>query len=481
MKNIYSLFDAKQVHLVGIKGVAMTALAQLLVDLGKTVTGSDVEEAFVTEEILQKLGIQMYVGFSPEHLHASTDYVVFSGAHNGSKNTEVLAAKGKKIPAISHAEALGQLMQGKIGISVCGVGGKSTVTAMIAWILEFAGMKPSYAIGVGQAFNLGRTGKYVEESDLMVVEADEYATDPLVDHTPRFMFQTPTVIVCTNLEYDHPDIFNSIEDVKQAYLKFFQKLPDNGTLVINGGNAELENLATQLNKEIAIVDISSTISNSWHYGTYSAEKGKTSVQFLAQGMKYTLDLIVPGKFNALNALYATAAAFAVGVPIETSLKALKQFTNTMRRFEDKGIKNGVQYYDDYAHHPIEIEATLTALREWYPKNRVIAAFQSHTYSRTKILLNEFAHAFTQADKVVLIDIFPSAREVFDSTISSDVLAEKIGETGKHAKNLKTIQGVKVYIQKTAKPGDVVITLGAGDLYHIHELINEKKPLTMSIA
>ncbi|MEK7458066.1 MAG: cyanophycin synthetase, partial [Patescibacteria group bacterium] len=128
-----------------------------------------------------------------------------------------------------------------------------------------------------------------------------------------------------------------------------------------------------------------------------------------------------------------------------------------------------------------IEATLTALREWYPKNRVIAAFQSHTYSRTKILVNEFAHAFTQADEVVLIDIFPSAREAYDATINSDLLAEKIGETGKPAKNLKTIQGVKTHIKKTAKPGDVVITLGAGDLYHVHELINEKRPLTISIA
>ena len=481
MKNMNSLFDAKQVHLVGIKGVAMTALAQMLVDLGKTVTGSDVAEAFVTEEILQKLGVHIDIGFSPEHLHASTDYVVFSGAHNGSKNPEVLVAKEKNISTISHAEALGQLMQGKTGISVCGVGGKSTVTAMIAWILEFAGKKPSYAIGVGQAFNLGYTGKYVKESELMVVEADEYATDPLVDHTPRFMFQTPTVIVCTNLEYDHPDVYTSMEDIKQAYLKFFQKLPDDGTLVINGGNTELKDLADQLGKKITIFDISNNISNLWHYGAYSAEKGKTSLQFSAQGKEYMLELIVPGRFNACNALYATAAAFAVGVPIETSVKALKQFTGTMRRFEDKGVKNGVQYYDDYAHHPIEIEATLVALREWYPKNYVIAAFQSHTYSRTKILVNEFTHAFTQADEVVLIDIFPSAREVFDPTVSSDVLAEKIAKTGKPAQNLRTIEGVKTYIEKTAKQGDVVITLGAGDLYHVHELINEKRPLTISIA
>ena len=362
-KIMSSLFEARHVHLVGIKGVAMTALAQMLVDLGKTVTGSDVEEAFVTEEILQRLGILVHVGFSPEHLHASTDYVVFSGAHNGSKNVEVLAAKQKNMPVVSHAEALGQMMQGKTGISVCGVGGKSTVTAMVAWILEFAAKKPSYAIGVGQAFNLGRTGKYVRESELMVVEADEYATDPLIDQTPRFMFQTPTVIVCTNLEYDHPDVYASIEDVILAYLKFFQKLPENGTLVINGENAELKNLVKRLHDKITIVDISNDMSTPWHYSGYSAEKGKIQLQFSTRGKEYTLNLIVPGKFNAFNALYATAAALAVGVPIETSLQALMQFTGTMRRFEDKGIKNGVQYYEDYANHPIEIKALLTALRE----------------------------------------------------------------------------------------------------------------------
>jgi len=468
---MYSLFDAKHVHLVGIKGVAMTALAQMLVGLGKTVTGSDVEEEFVTEKILAQLGVEIFVDFSPEHLHASTDYLVFSGAHNGSSNPEVLAAKEKKIPVVSHAEALGQMMQGKTGISVCGVGGKSTVTAMIAWILEFAGEKPSYSIGVGQARNLGRTGKYIKESALMVVEADEYATDPGIDNTPRFMFQTPTVTVCTNLEYDHPDVYSSMEDVQQAYLKFFQKLPNGGTLVINGENAELKNLVTQVNKQIAIVDISSTPSNAWHYSNYTAVKGKNTLQFSAQGRECTVDLVVPGKFNALNALYAVAAATAVGVPIEKALAAMKLFTGTMRRFEDKGIKHGVQYYDDYAHHPTEIVATLSALREWYPKNHVIAAFQSHTYSRTKMLLNEFAHAFAQADEVVLIDIFPSAREAFDPTVTSDLLAEKIVETGKPAKNLKTIQEAKEYIEKTVKPGDVVMTLGAGDLYHIHELLS----------
>jgi UDP-N-acetylmuramate--alanine ligase len=341
---------------------------------------------------------------------------------------------------------------------------------MTAWILEFAEKKPSFAIGVGQAFNLGQTGRYVSDSDLMVVEADEYANDPLVDHTPRFMFQTPKVIVCTNLEFDHPDIYKSFDDVKLAYLKFFKKLSKDGTLVINGENDALKKIADAMKNDIHVIEVSQHKDSTFQSGVYRAEKGKTSLELTHASKTYVLELKVPGKFNAMNALYAVAAASAVGVSIETSLKAMREFTSTMRRFENMGEKHGVQFYDDYAHHPTEIEATLAALREWYPKSKVYALFQSHTFSRTKALLNEFAHAFEKADEVLLIEIFPSAREAYDPTINSDLLAEKITETGKLAKNLHDIEGIRAYLKQKLQPGDVVITLGAGDLYHLHEVM-----------
>jgi UDP-N-acetylmuramate--alanine ligase len=467
-----SVFSSHTVHLVGIKGVAMTPLAQLLLDLGKKVTGSDVEEAFVTQEILDRLKIQIFNGFLSEHLGTDVDLVVYSGAHQGSKNPEVLAAKERGISCISHAEALGQVMQGKQGISVCGVGGKSTVTAMITWILEHSGRKPSYSIGVGQAFNLGKTGAYIQDSEWFVAEADEYATDPLVDHTPRFMHQSPSVIVCTNLEFDHPDIYKDFEAVRLAYLKFFQKLPKSGVVVYNGNNEALRNISQELSASNSVnaIEVSDRPEATLRYATYSVSNKTATLQFSFKSKNYMLTLKVPGKFNAFNALYAVAAADAAGISVEESLAALALFTSTKRRFEYIGEKQGVAYYDDYAHHPTEIEATLLALKEWHPTGKIFAIFQSHTFSRTKSLLKEFAASFKHANEVILIDIFASAREANDPTISSDILAQEIAKAGVPAQNLNIIEHVQSYLAEKVKPGDVVITLGAGDLYHLHEHI-----------
>lgn len=469
----------KHIHLTGIKGVAMTALAACLVDLEKTVEGSDVAEEFVTAQALNKLGVKILEGFSPEHIHANTDLLIYSGAHKGSQNPEVLAAKAKGIPVMPHAEALGKLMEGKIGISVCGVGGKSTVSAMIAWILEHAGLQPSFSVGVGDVLNFHCTGRYVSESKHFAAEADEYATDPGKDNTPRFMFQNPQVIVCTNLEYDHPDIYTSLEDTKHAYLEFFRKLPADGVLVTNGESEHLQNVVRVFEKErmdegktIQIVQIKSgDLQEDWQREVrYASEFGKTTVRFRARGKQYVLEIAQPGEFNALNGLYAVAAATHLGVSVDQALEAMKEFKGTMRRFEDKGKKHEVQYYDDYAHHPLEIQATLKALREWYPKSKIFAVFQPHTYSRTKSLLNEFSQAFHDADEVLLLDIFASAREAIDPTVSSDILEENIAKKHQNVKNLRTLEEVTSYLRAQTGPGDIVITLGAGDLYHVHDII-----------
>ncbi|HKY73898.1 MAG TPA: Mur ligase domain-containing protein, partial [Patescibacteria group bacterium] len=259
--------DYHSIHLVGIKGVALTALACCLHDLGKQIEGSDVEEDFVTKEQLDRLHVKVYTTFSPENLHASTDLVIFSGAHKGSENPIVVAAKEKGIRCLTHAEALGILMQGKIGISACGVGGKTSTSAMIAWILEHAGLHPSFAVGVGNIPNLGVPGRFDKVSQYFVAEADEYVSDPGHDATPRFMFQYPTVIVCTNLEFDHPDVYPSFDDVMKAYLAFFHQLSDGGTLVYNAENDELDTLVKgfvktreDLGKKVNVVPVSSADS-----------------------------------------------------------------------------------------------------------------------------------------------------------------------------------------------------------------------------
>ncbi len=455
------------IHLVGIKGVAMTSLAQCLLDLGKQVTGSDVEDEFVTSAALANMNIQLYSSFSPEHLHASTKLVIFSGAHKGSQNPEVLTAVERGIPTLSHADALGLLMDGKRGISVCGVGGKSSVSAMLTWILEYAGKKPSFSVGVGNVLNLGLTGRYVQDSEFFVAEADEYVKDPGHDNTPRFMAQKPEVIVCTNIAFDHPDVYATFEDTKKAYQAFFASLPEQGSLVYNGEDVELSALAQQT--QTKHVDVSKKTEAMWSITNYRASLGKTEADIINQGTTYTLTLQVPGEFNTKNASYAIAAAHACGMDVQTSLAALKEFTGTMRRFENKGIKQGVQYYDDYAHHPTEVLATLQALREWHPSAKVYALFQPHTYSRTKALLQEFSQSFSQANEVILLDIFASAREEADASISSDVLAQEIQKQRVQVQNLHSVELALDYLKKTVKPGEVVITLGAGDLYSLHSL------------
>lgn len=454
------------IHLVGIKGVAMTSLAQCLTDLGKEITGSDLEENFVTEDILKKLSVKMYNGFASKNIGVKTDLVVFSGAHQGSQNTDVLTAKERGIQVLSHADALGELMKGKRGISVCGVGGKSTVSAMITWILEYAGLHPSFSIGVGNVSNLNATGHYVPTSDFFVAEADEYVKDPTQDHTPRFLSQFPECIVCTNIAFDHPDVYATFDDTKKAYLQFFSHLPPTGTLIINGGDAELVRLTELSSSSFRRLIVSKEKSADIQIGAYSTQKGITTLDITMRGQVHNIRLHLPGIFNQMNATYALVAASTCGVFVEKGIEALEQFTGTMRRFENKGIKKDVQYFDDYAHHPSEIQATLVALREWYPDSRIIAVFQPHTYSRTKALLNEFSQSFSQVDLVYLLDIFASAREKDDPTVHTDHLVQNIGEK---AKNVHTIQEAARAIRETVKPRDVVITLGAGDLYHMHDL------------
>ncbi|MBI5151139.1 MAG: UDP-N-acetylmuramate--L-alanine ligase [Candidatus Pacebacteria bacterium] len=454
------------IHLVGIKGVAMTSLAQCLTDLGKEITGSDLVENFVTANILKKLSVNMYNEFSPKNIGVKTDLVIYSGAHQGSQNADVLTAIQRGIPVLSHADALGELMKGKRGISVCGVGGKSTVSAMIAWILEYAGLHPSFSIGVGNVFNLNATGRYVPASDFFVAEADEYVKDPAKDRTPRFLSQFPECIVCTNIAFDHPDVYSSFDDTKKAYLQFFSHLPPTGTLIINGEDAELVRLTELSPPPFHRVIVSREKRADIQLGEYRTKKDMTSLDITVRGQTQNIRLHLPGIFNQMNAAYALAAASTCGVSIERGIEALEKFTGTMRRFENKGMKKDVQYYDDYAHHPSEIQATLGALREWYPDSRIVAVFQPHTYSRTKALLNEFSQSFSHADIVFLLDIFASAREKDDATVHADHLVQKIG---KKAKNVHTIQEAVRVIHELVKPRDVVITLGAGDLYHIHDL------------
>ena len=464
------------IHIVGIKGVAMTSLAQILLDLGCIVTGSDVAEDFVTHALLSSFPLKIYEGFSPEHIEDSVQMVIFTGAHQGRKNIEVVVAQERGIPVLNHAEALATLVKPFEVVAVCGVGGKSTVSAMLAYIFSQASKNIGYSVGVGNITGLNRTGSLPlskGEVKQFIVEADEYACEPGVDNTSRFLFFDPSLIVCTNIAFDHPDVFSSFDETKDRYAQFFDSLhgKENGLLVYHGDDAELCSLVqSERFSKVSKIRYGTSIENDLRIESIQTKPGDSLVRFVWHDVTYELHLNMPGEHNAKNAMAAFLCAIHAGEKPQAILEALSQFKGTMRRFEHVGQHLGVEWYDDYAHHPNEIEQTIQAMREWAPGKKVFVVFQPHTFSRTKALLNDFAVALTMADEVFLPDIFASAREPFDATVTSAMLAKQVNEKGGHAiasgDLLSTLALLKVKVPADA----VVITMGAGDVYKLVKML-----------
>ncbi len=461
-------------HLVGIKGVAMTALAQCLVDMGKSVTGSDISQHFVTRGQLERIKLDDISDFSSP-LPMDTDCVVYTAAHGADQNPQVIAAREKHISALSHAEALAELFNQKRGIAVCGVGGKSTTSAMLAWILEQSSPgKTSFAVGVGDIIGMNKTGQWSDSGDYFVAEADEYVTDPRALEnnqpiTPRFSFLYPDITICTNVKYDHPDVYASFDATKAAYTAFFDQIAQDGCLITNADDPELQALVEHTQRRHLTFGSSDTADLK--LVSQSSKPGQTNGVLFSNGEEHHLSLRLPGTFNLYNAMAALLGAKAAGVSLSDGIQALRTFSSTQRRSQHIGEKNGVTYYDDYAHHPDEITAVISAFRDWYPSKQLVVAFEPHTFSRTKALLDEFVSALADADQVYLLNIFASAREGADSSISSDLLAERVNQAaGKNlAENLRTIEKLATTLSGL-KPGSLVLTLGAGDIYTVHDLI-----------
>ncbi len=426
----------KRIHFVGIKGVAMASLAVWYKEAGYMVTGSDVEEEFPTDEVLAKAKISIFPDFDPRNIggRIKPHLVIYTGAHEGRENEEVVEADALGIPTLPHGKALGLIMEGKKQISVAGSHGKTTTTAMIASILSHAGHDPSWAIGCGEVRGLGLPGHF-GKGDIFVAEADEYVTDPGHDATPRFMWQHPDILVITNIDYDHPDVYASLSDVQAA----FAKLQKQAKVTIQGEDFQVT-----------------------HVG-FGDER--TFFTLAQNGMKlFDFTLKVPGKHNALNAAAAAMAARHIGLSWEQIAKGLLAFEGTKRRFELVGEIGDVKIIDDYAHHPNEIMATLEAARDWYPKRRIVAVFQPHTYSRTKALLSEFSRAFGSAHEVILTDIYASARETETLGLSGKTLVEETAKHHPHVYYAPDFTAVKKRLSAQMQANDVIIFMGAGDIY-----------------
>lgn len=456
----------KQAYFIGIKGVAMTALAVYLKERGYGVSGSDVEDIFPTDKILQKYSIPVKKGFTPKNLTGSYDLVIATGAHGGKTNPEAQEAIRQKFRFLMHGQALGYFMKEHIGISVAGSHGKTTTTSIIASLLVHSGLDPSYAVGTAEINDLGSAG-HAGKGHFFVAEADEYMTCPLTDPTPRFLWQNPRIAVITNIEYDHPDAFSDIKDVESAFLHFAQKLPKTGVLVVCLDSDQIRKILPFVSAQIITYGFSPqadyTIENSYFGDDVSFMRVKHQPLHAEEFM-----LKIPGKHNMLNALAASIAANQAGVGWDMVKENLKIYTGNKRRFEKIGQIGSILLYDDYAHHPSEIAATIQAAKKWFSGRRVVILFQPHTYSRTKTLLSNFAKCFSEADSAVITDIYPSAREKFDSSVSSEMLVIE----SKKYKNNCTYQAKKEdvlsYLESHITKTDVIITMGAGDIYLWHK-------------
>jgi len=457
-RNKLSMNKIKSIHFVGIKGVGMTPLAIIAKEAEIKVSGSDTADEFITDVVLKKAGIIPLVGFSKTHI-LNPDLVITTGAHGGFNNPEVLEAKRKNIKVITQGEAVGIFMGGEIfgrkffGISITGTHGKTTTTAMIASLLKTNNFDPSFLIGTANAESLGAPGHY-GKGKFFVAEADEYMTEPTFDKTIKHMWQHPKIAVITNIEFDHPDAYSSLDDTREKFLKFANQLPEDGVLITWGDDPQVRKLLTEYKgKKI----------------TYGSAKQN---DYIVDEVLKNVTLSVFGAHNRLNA----AAAFVVGLKIgllpEQINKGLEKFTGSKRRSEFIGtLMSGAQLFDDYAHHPTEIQKALKAFREKFPNSKIVCIFQPHTYSRTKSLFEQFSDSFKDVDIVILTNIYSSLREKPDPTVSMENLATKIG---KKALFIPKLNDVIKYINNQSYGHNVVlITMGAGDVYKISEELRIK--------
>ncbi|MEG0813384.1 MAG: UDP-N-acetylmuramate--L-alanine ligase [Clostridium sp.] len=443
------------IHFIGIGGISMSGLAEILLDEGFKISGSDSHETELTEHLESK-GAAVYYGQKAENIKDGIDVVVYTAAIHGD-NPELLAVKENGIPMMTRAELLGQMMKNyKEAIAISGTHGKTTTTSMVTEIFLAADKNPTISVG-GILKSIGGNIR-VGGPELFVTEACEY--------TNSFLSFFPTMAVVLNIEADHLDFFKDIEDIRHSFGLFVEKVPAEGSVIINSTIHNYKEIVKNVKGKVITFGSSKDSDYSADDIIYD-EYARPSFDLYVKGVKTDrITLGVEGEHNVYNALAAIAVSVENGIDGETIKRGLLNFTGTKRRFEKKGDLKGITVIDDYAHHPQEIEATLKAARN-YPHKRIWCVFQPHTYTRTKALLPQFAEALSLADCVVLADIYP-ARETDTLGVSSGDIAALLEEKGVNTWYLSTFDEIETFILENCIQGDLLITMGAGDVVKVGE-------------
>lgn len=447
------------VHFIGIGGISMSGLAEVLLDRGFTVSGSDSRQSPLTIHLEEK-GATVFYGQSAGNITKDIHVVVYTAAIHAD-NPELCAAKEQNIPCMTRADLLGQIMHNyDTPIAVSGTHGKTTTTSMISEILLAADADPTLSIGGILPSIHGNIR--VGSSGLFVTEACEY--------TNSFLSFYPKISLILNIEADHLDFFKDIQDIRHSFQKFASLLPKDGTLIINGNIPDLTEITNGLDCRVITYGSESSCDYYPEEIVYD-ELARPSYYLCHNGERRKITLGVPGEHNVYNSMAAVALSDVLGIPTDIVQKALQNFHGTERRFQLKGTVDGVTVIDDYAHHPTEISSTLSAAQH-YPHQKLWCVFQPHTYTRTKAFLPEFAKALSAADHVVLADIY-AARETDTLGISSKTLQEEIQKLGTACDYFPSFKEIEEFLKKNYSPGDLLITMGAGDVVNIGENLLKK--------
>ena len=457
MPNIDRLKKYNKVHMIGIGGVSMSGIAEILTNFGIQVTGSNNVESEATNK-LEKAGIKVFIGHNSQNIE-DPDIVVYSAAIK-QDNPEIIAAKEKNIPIIERADFLGELTRCfKDTITIAGTHGKSTTTSMVSLCFLEALKDPSIQVGA-DIRNIGGNYK-VGNSEYFIIEACEYVES--------FLKFSPKSEIILNIDNDHLDYFKNFENIKNAFIKYVKLLPDDGLLVVNGDDTNCLDLLNHTNATCLTYGITNKNTDFFAVNIVFDNEGFPEFDVYSKSKFYgRIKLSIPGMQNVLNSLGAIALCDYYGIDYETIRKALLSFTGAVRRFEFKGKVNNASIYDDYGHHPTEIIATAKALmNKKYNKSWVV--FQPHTYSRTKNLMDDFAKALLNFDYIIILDIY-AARETNTYGITSKDLADKIISLGKQAKYIPDFDECVKYLEENVTDNDIILTLGAGTVTEIGPML-----------
>ena len=443
----------RKIHFIGIGGIGMSGIAEVLLNLGYHISGSDLRASDITQR-LGEMGAEIYLGHAAGNLR-DVDVVVTSSAVKAD-NAEVAEALRCLIPVIPRAEMLAELMRMKYGIAVAGTHGKTTTTSMVATVLCHGDLDPTAVIG-GRLDAFGSNAK-LGQGKFLVAEADE--------SDGSFLKLSPTIAIVTNIDADHLDYYRDLDEIKETFVEFINKIPFYGRAILCLDDKNIQNIIPQVRKRFTTYGFSAQADFQASEVEHQALQTSFAVDYCGQRLG-RISFQMPGDHNVLNALAATAAAMEIGLGFETVAAGFKNFGGVQRRFQIKDEVGGVMIVDDYGHHPAEIKATLNAARKGWER-RIVTVFQPHRYSRTAALFDDFTTAFYETDQLIVLDIYAAGEEPIDGISAERLAAQISGHGHKDVRYLSDRDQVIEHLLANCQTGDIVITMGAGNVWQIGE-------------